>query len=566
MLIRFRVNMAINLRPRLITILMAKIKEVFSGGQTCTNVETPDYGQTWQTVDGTPVTLPLETPDILTTPMLVRNGMSPNWRNIYLTDIRFDSSGNPIILHLTAAQGYPGPESDPRYLEIAHWDGTQWVFSTVAQVDHNYDGGSLYVEDGGATWRIIGTFGPGPQAYGTGGEVCQYVSTDQGVTWTKVMDVTSNSEMNHNHVQRPLNADPDFYAFWADGNSFEMSESNLYFCDKAGNVTKLPRGNGPKADACEYMVPEDINHDCSVNLVDFGQFAENMNVAASQIPVSFNEPDYSVQDYNDGFEVEDVSELSYILTNGAPTLSSESHLGNKSLLWPEGSCGIYEFLPFGGSTSSNVVVSTYVYLPSTSGTGRSYISVTDIASNPAMLLLDRDSSGVYDIIYRIDGTYTRAIEDVNPGWHQFGFVIHANNAVGIYFDDQYLATATNFTSGLYKVKFGKPWSNLAGIDGYFDDLAVKCNTDMIGGGSVQFGDIFEDFEYAGIDGFAQISGFVYQGDPTLNSILQRSGSQCLCTANDNSTIVSKTLPSKQLNCRLSSMGVCSLFEQRKIIP
>ena len=515
-------------------------------------VQTLDNGQTWQTVDGTPVTLPLETPDILTTPMLVRNGMTPTWRNIYLTDIRFDSAGNPIILHLTAAAGYPGPESDPRYLEIAHWNGSEWIFSTVAPVDHNYDGGSLYIEDGGATWRIIGTFEPGPQPYATGGEVSQYVSTDQGLTWTKVMDMTSGSTMNHNHVRRPLNADPDFYGFWADGNSYEMSESNIYYCDKAGNVTKLPRGTGPAADDCDYLVPEDINHDCRVNLTDFAAFAENWQTAGGRIPVEFPEP-VECDPVSDSFEAAAINELPYTLASGAaPVFSSVSHTGDQSVFWAEDVTGVYEFLPFDGSSFSNTVVSTHVYLPSSTGAGRSYISVMDAESNPVMLILDRDGAGVYDIIYRIDGVYTRAIEDVSAGWHQFAFVIHADNAVGVYFDDQYLATATNFTTGLNKIKFGKPWSNLDGIGAYFDDLTVKCETDTIGGGSSQFGDVFEDFEYTGIDGFAQIGGYVYEGAPTLTNVVTRSATQAICTANDNSTIIKKKLPSTQFNCRLSA--------------
>ena len=515
-------------------------------------VETLDNGQTWQTVDGTPVTLPLETPDIFTTPMLVRNGMTPTWKNIYLTDIRFDSAGNPIILHLTAAGGYPGPESDPRYLEIARWDGSQWIFSTVAQVDHNYDGGSLYIEDGGATWRIIGTFEPGPQPYATGGEVCQYVSTDQGLTWTKLMDVTTNSTMNHNHVRRPVNAAPEFYGFWADGDSYEQSESNIYYCDKAGNVTKLPRGTGPAANDCEYLVPEDINHDCNVNLTDFVDFAGNWQTSGSSVPVESIEV-AGCEPFSDSFEAATIGELSYTLSSGAaPVFSSISHTGSQSVFWGEDISGVYEFLPFGGSSLSNTVVSTHVYLPSSTGAGRSYISVTDVDSNPAMLILDRDSAGVYDIIYRIGGVYTRAIEDVDTGWHQFSFVVHADNAVGIYYDDQYLATATNFATGLNKIKFGKPWSNLDGLGAYFDDLTVRCETDTIGGGSSEFGDIFEDFEYTGIDGFAQIGGFAYEGAPTLTNVLSRSTSKAICTANDNSTTVIKSFPSAKFNCRLSA--------------
>jgi hypothetical protein len=45
----------------------------------------------------------------------------------------------------------------------------------------------------------------------------------------------------HTFAGRPVNADDDLYAFWADGHGREPSASSLYFCNKAGNVYRLPR-------------------------------------------------------------------------------------------------------------------------------------------------------------------------------------------------------------------------------------------------------------------------------------------------------------------------------------
>ncbi|MGC9326388.1 MAG: hypothetical protein ACP5I1_02025, partial [Candidatus Hinthialibacter sp.] len=46
---------------------------------------------------------------------------------------------------------------------------------------------------------------------------------------------------NHTYARRPLKAHPDFYAFWADGDAFKPSESQLYFCNRDGtNVWMLP--------------------------------------------------------------------------------------------------------------------------------------------------------------------------------------------------------------------------------------------------------------------------------------------------------------------------------------
>ena len=47
--------------------------------------------------------------------------------------------------------------------------------------------------------------------------------------------------MNHTYARRPLDAHPDFYAMWADGDPLQPSESSLYFTDRDGrHVWKLP--------------------------------------------------------------------------------------------------------------------------------------------------------------------------------------------------------------------------------------------------------------------------------------------------------------------------------------
>ncbi|MCB1121828.1 MAG: hypothetical protein KJT03_09790, partial [Verrucomicrobiae bacterium] len=48
------------------------------------------------------------------------------------------------------------------------------------------------------------------------------------------------SEFNHTYVRRPVNAHPGFYAFWADGNPREASESRFYFSNIDGDVFQLP--------------------------------------------------------------------------------------------------------------------------------------------------------------------------------------------------------------------------------------------------------------------------------------------------------------------------------------
>ena len=68
-----------------------------------------------------------------------------------------------------------------------------------------------------------------------------WVSKDEGATWTKERSITHDSPYNHTYCRRPLNAHPDFYAFWADGHGRQPSESRLYFCDQTGTrVRRLP--------------------------------------------------------------------------------------------------------------------------------------------------------------------------------------------------------------------------------------------------------------------------------------------------------------------------------------
>ena len=161
-------------------------------------------------------------------------------RLVYLKDLGFDREGNPVLLYITSGTHQPGPKADPRVWTIAHWKGGRWRFHEVTRSTHNYDMGSLYLEEDG-TWRIIAPTEPGPQLHGTGGEMAMWISRDEGQNWHKARDITTGSARNHAYARRPRNAHPDFYAFWADGNPDELSESHLYFTGRSGvPVWRLP--------------------------------------------------------------------------------------------------------------------------------------------------------------------------------------------------------------------------------------------------------------------------------------------------------------------------------------
>jgi len=199
-------------------------------------LETRDAGRTWTTVEGKPVTLPLTKAD---NPALVRDYRSEDL-NVYLKDIAFTKEGYPVILYLTSKGFEPGPKLGPCYWSTARWTGTSWDIRPFTASDHNYDHGSLYIEADGI-WRVIAPTSPGPQRGGTGGDMMMWASRDQGRTWRVNKVLTHDSRYNHTYARKPVNADPGFYALWADGSALEPTPSSLYFATQSGEVYRLPQ-------------------------------------------------------------------------------------------------------------------------------------------------------------------------------------------------------------------------------------------------------------------------------------------------------------------------------------
>ncbi|MFO0791925.1 MAG: BNR-4 repeat-containing protein [Pirellulales bacterium] len=232
-------------------------------------LETSDFGRTWRTAAGKSVTTPIREKR---NEALVFD-YETEGKLVYLKDINFDAAGRPVVLYLTSKGFEPGPANGPREWFIAHWNGETWERTPFTTTDHNYDFGSLYIEE--KLWRIIAPTDPGPQSggwgraegerpatrqltsrtggslrstpgtpsllYGAGGEMVMWTSTDEGRTWQKVKQLTHDSKLSHTYARRPVDANPAFYALWADGNPLERSESRLYFTDREGTqVWRLP--------------------------------------------------------------------------------------------------------------------------------------------------------------------------------------------------------------------------------------------------------------------------------------------------------------------------------------
>ncbi|MCC6493641.1 MAG: BNR-4 repeat-containing protein [Pirellulales bacterium] len=199
-------------------------------------LETSDMGAAWRTIDGQTPALPLEQPH---NAALVHDYEAEGLL-AYLKDLNFDAAGRPVILYLTAGGFAPGPDAGPRQWYTAHWTGERWRIRPFTVSDHNYDFGSLYIEENGQ-WRIIAPTEPGPQPQMTGGDMALWTSDDEGGSWTRRKQLTAQSRFNHTYARRPLDAHEDFYALWADGDPREPSDSRLYFTDRDGARTwRLP--------------------------------------------------------------------------------------------------------------------------------------------------------------------------------------------------------------------------------------------------------------------------------------------------------------------------------------
>jgi hypothetical protein len=204
-------------------------------------VESSDFGKTWTSVDGVQLELPIVDMD---SPALAVNYHSKN-KNVYLKDIGFDETGNPVCLYIRSNGHEPGPKSVPYEWCITKWNslprpdgGKNWQTFVIAESDHNYDMGSLFISQN--SWKVVGPTVPGPQKWGVGGELAIWQSKDNGENWNMIKQLTQNSELSHSYVRRPVNFKAPFCFFWADGDSHKFSKSELYFGDFEGNIWKLP--------------------------------------------------------------------------------------------------------------------------------------------------------------------------------------------------------------------------------------------------------------------------------------------------------------------------------------
>jgi hypothetical protein len=198
-------------------------------------IRSDDLGKTWKSAEGNVIRIPL---NLVHNEALVRDFESEK-KHVYIKDVNFDETGNPVILILVCNDFRPGPGGDPRELMIVHRKENKWVFTKICDLFHNYSMGSVFIN--GNEWAIIAPTSPGPIKYGTGGEMVKWVSYDQGNTWKISVEITKNSTFNCTFARRPVDENKRFYSFWCDGDPEKRSESHLYFTDEScKNIWVLP--------------------------------------------------------------------------------------------------------------------------------------------------------------------------------------------------------------------------------------------------------------------------------------------------------------------------------------
>ena len=85
-------------------------------------------------------------------------------KNLYVKDLNFTSEGNPVVLYLVSEGWESGPSNGMRKWYSSYWNGKEWRQNLITTSTHNYDSGSLWIED--EKWKLIAPTDAGPQKWG----------------------------------------------------------------------------------------------------------------------------------------------------------------------------------------------------------------------------------------------------------------------------------------------------------------------------------------------------------------------------------------------------------------
>lgn len=189
----------------------------------------------WRNIQNETLTLPLHSANNKT---LIKDYENEGYL-VYIMDIVFDKNENPVILYNISDSYLPDKTVTVRFLKVAYFKDDSWNFKTISETDHNYNMGTIYVNED--SWKIAVPTKAGPQKGSPGGEIELWVSKNEGSSWNSEGVINYDDPFNHNYVRRVVNANSEFAFFWSSGHGFKPSESKLYFSDINGkNTISMP--------------------------------------------------------------------------------------------------------------------------------------------------------------------------------------------------------------------------------------------------------------------------------------------------------------------------------------
>jgi len=171
-------------------------------------MKSTDGGSTWQKADGTPIPIPAGEGDVDE----AYAGSSAFNQGF---DLVLDGNNYPIIAY-----------SDAKVYGIVRWNGSSWESHSLGvATDNEFNNIRLQVIND-TTYRAW-LFTDASMA-GRGGELQIWETTDNGVHWVKIEDVTKNSSLLHRGVLIPWDYTQEVEAIWNYGN---WTDENGPDCD-----------------------------------------------------------------------------------------------------------------------------------------------------------------------------------------------------------------------------------------------------------------------------------------------------------------------------------------------
>jgi hypothetical protein len=159
-----------------------------------------DLGHAWEGAGGEPLAdpIPLHGGD------LVYSGPTHGWQN----EIVVDSAGNPALLFVTGGTDVV----DDNVAMFARWADGRWRVTAVCPADSRYGHGTVLLRDDTlAVYFAAGTW--------QGGEITEWVSADDGVTWQWSRQLTHESPTPNNYPEPVINRSPEVEVLWCSGST-----------------------------------------------------------------------------------------------------------------------------------------------------------------------------------------------------------------------------------------------------------------------------------------------------------------------------------------------------------